>query len=73
MPCDVTHQPDLLLDVVQRPCGIEFNDAQALFFQQFPGRELGKTARDNDVGLQHQNILCRSREPQERVCLGGSP
>ena len=33
MPGDLTHQADLLLGIVQRPCGIEFNDAKALVLQ----------------------------------------
>ena len=54
---EVAHLANLLLHVVQRAGGIEFDNAQPFFFQQLPRRALGEAPGDDDVRPQNQYVL----------------
>ena len=70
---EVAHLANLLLHVVQRARGIEFNNAQPFFFQQLPCCALGEAPGDDNVRPQNQYVLGLSGEFWELSGLYGIP
>ena len=53
----ITHLADLLLHLIQRAGGIEFDDAQPFFLQQLSRRALGEAPGNDNVRPQNQYVL----------------
>jgi hypothetical protein len=70
MPDDFTHLADLGFYFGEVARHRKFGEMEPVRFQQLPGRALVEQTGDDDIGLQHQDILGAARQNRIAARIG---